>query len=111
MRRGLTEPLKGMNRQDFIDINQTALDEVTEFLGEEFTYKGAAYTGIINDVEFTGELMSGGLIEGIATVIVVPLGVLPETPIVGALVKGGTKSLRIERIRVDETAIELTCVT
>lgn len=79
-------------------------------LGSCFVYNGTTYTGIINDVEIVSTLLSGGQLEGLATVIVVEKVQLPVAPAVGKLLKANGKTLRVEKVRTDEISHELTCV-
>lgn len=96
---------------EFLSIHQSALDDVTAFLGSSFVYGGVTYTGIINDLELSTENIDGGLLATIGTVIVVPISTLAVEPKAGELIYIGSRKLRIEKVKVDELAYEITCAT
>lgn len=100
-----------MASQEFNDFHEEALDEAVAFMGDTFTYKGADYQAVISEVEFTGELIEGGFMEGIATVILVPLTQLSTVPKKHDVVKVGSKTLKVEKVKTDAVSIEITCVT
>ena len=45
---------------EFREFHKHALDEVTAFLGEPFTFNGSSYMGIINAITLSDELKEGG---------------------------------------------------
>jgi len=98
-------------KADFISLNQCALDEASELIGECFTYKGTSYTGVINEVEFEDVLMSGGLFQKLGAIIIVSRTRLTTKPNVGETIKIDGLEMRIERVKSDETSFELICIT
>jgi hypothetical protein len=95
----------------FDSFNADALAEVTAVMGSPFTYKGAVYTGVINDLETTSILIEGGLLENLVTIIVVQKCDLPARPAVGETILIGDKTVRIENVKGDESSWELHCKT
>ncbi len=100
-----------MDNADFLAFHQSALSEVNSFLGSVFYYKGTAYVGVINDLELSNDLAEGGLIENLATVIIVPKSVLTVAPKAGERLTIEGKAVRIERVKADEVSFEIHCVT
>jgi hypothetical protein len=101
---------------DFLSGFQSALDEVTAIFTDgsptpSFNYKGVDYPAIINDVELSNELKEGGLLESLATVIVVSKSVLDFEPASGETLYIGTKKARIEQVKTDEVSYEIHCRT
>jgi len=100
----------------FLSEFQTALDEVTAIFSNgsptpSFNYKGLDYPAIINDVELSNELKEGGLLESLATVIIVSKSVLTAEPVSGETLYIGTKKARIELVKADEVSYEIHCRT
>ena len=100
-----------MTKQDLQSEMARAMGEIAALVGDVFTYKGICYTGVINDTEISGEFLPGGQLELLATMIVVPAGVLPNVPLIGETVKVGAKSMRILKVKTDFAAVELVCET
>jgi hypothetical protein len=100
-----------MANQDFLDYHEAALDEANAFVGESFTFRGASYTGIINEVEITTALQDGGFLEGLAKVIIIPKTVLATIPAVGEKLTTNGKTLRIDKVKEDESSFEVTLIT
>jgi len=96
---------------EFLEFNAAALEESNAFVGSQFKYKGQTYTAIINDTEITTTLDNGGFTEMLATIVLVPLGILPALPKAGETLSTDGHTLRIEKVKCDEVSIELTCVT
>jgi hypothetical protein len=96
---------------DFDSFNADALSEATAIMGSSFIYKGATYSGIINDLESASLLIEGGLLETLVTIIVVQKCGLPTRPAVGETILSGGKTVRIERVKEDESSWELHCKT
>ena len=100
-----------ITKDEFYDLERTSLDEVNGIVGDCFSYKGQQYTGVINEVEFTSELMEGGALFGLATTIVVPKTQLSTKPSVGETVLIHISLFRIENVKEDQTSFTLTLVT
>jgi len=100
-----------MTNADFITLQRTALDEVTAILGDTFTYKGTSYTGVISEVEFIADLLTGGQLDGLGAVIVASKSQLQAKPQVGETVKVGSSFMRVEKVKEDETSFEITAIT
>jgi hypothetical protein len=96
---------------DFLNFHTAALAEVTAFLGSPFTYNGTVYTGVINAIELSNELVEGGLMESLGSQIIVPKTSLPNTPKTGETVFIGTVKARINKVETDEVSYTITCVT
>jgi hypothetical protein len=97
--------------EDFLSFHVNALNEVASFLGSQFTYNNTVYTGIINAVELSNELVDGGLMEVLGTQIIVPRAQLATAPAAGQTLYIGTQKARIVKVELDEVSFELTCVT
>lgn len=100
-----------MTKSDLDYEMAKAMGEINALVGDAFTYKGVSYTGVINDTEISGEFLPGGQLELLATIIVVPVGVLPNVPVIGETVKIGAKSLRVIKVKTDSVAVEMVCET
>lgn len=96
---------------EILALFQASLDEVNCLLGESFTLNGLAYRGIINDVELLSTMLDGGLLEGLATIIVVPTSQLPAAPTIGQTLRARGKIMRVEKVKTDEASHEITCKT
>ena len=101
---------------DFLSGFQSALDEITGIFTNgsptpSFNYKGLDYPAIINDVELGNELKEGGLLESLATVIIVSKSVLNVEPASGETLYIGTKKARIEQVKADKVSYEIHCRT
>lgn len=100
-----------MTNADFIALHQYALAESNAILGTPFTFGAKTYTGIVSDVEIVSTLLDGGQLEGLATVVVVEIAQMPTAPAIGKLLKIGGRTLRVEKVKSDESSHELTCVS
>jgi hypothetical protein len=100
-----------MTKRDFISLNQSALNEAMELIGECFLYNGNSYTGAIDHVEFQEDLMSGGIFQKLGAVIVVSKTEIPAKPVIGETLNIDGVTMRIEKVKADETSYELTCIS
>lgn len=100
----------------FLSTFQSALDELVSVFTEgsptqTFNYNGVSYPAIINDIELSNDLQDGGLLESLATVIIVSKSVLFVEPTAGETLYIGTKKVRVERVKADEVSYEIHCRT
>jgi hypothetical protein len=100
-----------MTKRELIALDAESLDEIMHLTGDCFIYNGASYHGIINEVEFEEVLMQGGIFNKLGAIIVVPKRSLCNKPIIGETLIIDYVLMRIERVKGDETAWEITCVT
>src|SRR5688572_22637462 len=93
----------------FSDFHEEALEEVINILGTAFTYQGTAYRGVINSIELSSDFRDGGLLEMIDTVVIVPKCSFATAPQAGQTLGIDGKTVRIEKVDVDEVSYELRC--
>lgn len=100
----------------FLSEFQYALDEATQVFTDSsptpsFNYNGVEYPAIINDIELSNDLKEGGLLESLATVIIVSKSVMVIEPKAGETIYIGLKKVRVERVKSDEVSFEIHCRT
>lgn len=96
---------------DFLSFHEDALDFANEYVGDSFTFRGSSYTGIISDVEITSVLENGGFMEGLAKVIIIPKTELATIPVIGEKVTTNGRTLRIDKVKEDESSWEIQMIT
>ncbi len=96
---------------EFTDLWADALDELNDTLGEEFTFRGATWTGVINDLEYTSAFGTDALQPKLGNIIIIPITSLDSAPAVGELLLVRGKRAKIETVKTDEVCYEIVCVT
>ena len=100
-----------MTKRELTELDAESLDEMMHLAGDCFIYNGASYHGIINEIEFEEVLMQGGMFNKLGAIIVAPKRSLIVKPIIGETLIIDCVLMRIERVKGDETAWEITCIT
>lgn len=96
---------------EFFDMQEEGLDSSNDIMGEDFSYLGITYKGIISEIELENRLQEGGLFQKAAASIVVPKSVMLVVPAIGKTITISGKKFKLAKIQSDSTSYNLTLET
>lgn len=96
---------------DFEDFCKDALADAVKVLGSNVIYKGTSYKAIVSDVTVSRELLSGGFLTELQTVVVIQKHLLAEPPKDGEKLTVEGRQVRIISVEQDEVSYSLSCET
>lgn len=96
---------------DFINFCKDALADVMRELGSNIVYKGTTYKAVVSDVAVNRELLSGGFLTELQTVVVIQKHLLVEPPKDGERLTVEGRQVRIISVEQDEISYTLNLET
>jgi hypothetical protein len=95
---------------EFDEILSTAFDETLNFIGETILHKGVSYKACVNSIEFTEELLEGGILSKRGITAVISHSPFLSLKVGDKIIYRG-KGFRILEIGEDSISYELKCET